>query len=362
VLDVAVRGLTFAHPRSSFALSGVEALFRASTHAALVGPGGCGATTLLRVIAGDLRPQAGQIVIGTRDVTAMRASRRPLLFATSRLEVPARWSVQHALIAAVSQRRIDRTDRQRELALAAEGWRLTELLERRIDTLSATEQTLVLLARIELLRPGILVADRLLERASPAALPRLADDLYRMLRIAGTTVINAPASHLELGYTDAVIVLDGGAVAQSGTAADVYARPRSEAAAAATGRMNAVPMTIDGKSVESPIGSWELAMAPFAGDGLALVRPGDFAVAGRGEDSDFLFSVEEAGFHDGHWQARGLVSGGFVLQVDLPAGADVHKGKLLPLRYDPARFALIPSAPRPRTPIGDPVPSMRETR
>ena len=50
------------------------------------------------------------------------------------------------------------------------------------------------LARIELLRPGVLVADRLLEAANPAALPLLADELYRLLRICGTTVISAPAA------------------------------------------------------------------------------------------------------------------------------------------------------------------------
>ena len=43
------------------------------------------------------------------------------------------------------------------------------------------------------------------------------------------------------------------------------------------------------------------------GSGVALVRPTDFAPAGAGEDSDVIFGVEEAGFADGRWRARGML-------------------------------------------------------
>ena len=85
------------------------------------------------------------------------------------------------------------------------------------------------LARIELLRPGILVADRVLELAA------FADDYYRMLRVLGTTVISAPASVDELGFTDRVVVLDGGRVVQEGAFAPCLRAVRRAASATATG-------------------------------------------------------------------------------------------------------------------------------
>jgi ABC-type Fe3+/spermidine/putrescine transport system ATPase subunit len=185
-----------------------------------------------------------------------------------------------------------------------------------------------------------------------------------MLRVHGTTVVSAPSSREELAMTDSVVVLNEGRVVQSGSAAEIFARPLDEAAAMAAGDADQIPITIRGNAVESAIGSWEVDPPPFQGDGIALVRPGDFAPARPGEDSDVIFGVEEAGFSAGRWIARGMLTGGVTLRVELPPGNQVHKGRLLALRYDPARFTLLP---RERAPLQtmvptNAVPPMSETR
>ncbi|MFP5246740.1 MAG: ATP-binding cassette domain-containing protein [Thermoanaerobaculia bacterium] len=358
MLDVVLRRVAFRHDRG-FALHDVDLTFPRSTHTALVGPPACGASTLLRLIAGSLRPQSGDVIFGQRRVNDVKASARPLLFATTSLDVSQRWSVQHALVAAVRTRTLDREDRHREYALAAEKWELVPLLERRIGTLSTTEIARVQLARIDLLRPAILLADRVL-----AGVTQLADAFYRTLRVHGTTVISAPASREELAFTDSVVVLDAGRVVQQGTAAEVFARPENDAAALATGEVDVIPITIRGTTVESVIGSWEVDPPPFQGSGVALVRPSDFGPAKAGEDSDLIFGVEEAGFANGRWLARGMLSGGVTLRVELPADAAVHKGRLLALRYDPKRFRLLPreTGPLQTTVPTDVVPPLRESR
>ncbi len=363
MLDVALRNLTFRYPEG-FALRDVTLTFPRNTHTAITGPPACGATTLLRLLAGTLRPQSGDVVLGQRRVNDVKAANRPLLFATSAIDVPQRWSVQHALVAAVRTRSLDREDRHQEYALAAEKWALAPLLERRISTLSSTELARLHFARIELLRPAILVADRLLEGVSASARASLADMLFRTLRVHGTTVIFAPSARDELAMTDLVVILHDGRVTQTGTAAEVFARPVDDAAAVAIGDVDAIPIDIRGTTVESVIGSWEVDPPPFQGSGIALVRPADFAPAKPGEDSDVIFGVEEAGFSDGRWIAHGVLSGGVTLRVELPSGANVHKGRLLALRYDPTRFTLIARerAPLQTTVPTDVVPPMSETR
>ncbi len=325
----------------SVVIQDVTLTFARSTHTAIVGPPSCGASTLLRVIAGDER---GTVHIGARDVTSLRRARRPLLFVTSALDAPERWSLRHLLIAAVRTRTLDREDRHHEYELAVEKWQLGALLDRRIDTLSSTERTLANLARIELLKPAILVADRLLEHANPSVVARLADDIARTLRVAGTTVIAAPSSPVELGLCDRVVVLDAGRVVQEGVPSQVFRAPSSEAAAMATGDVNVIPVELRGRGVTSAIGAWELDAPPFEGSGVALARPDDFTIAGRGEDSDLIFGVEEASFRDGRWHLRGFITGGLILHVVVPRETAVHKGKLFALRYDPARFRLLPRA------------------
>jgi putative spermidine/putrescine transport system ATP-binding protein len=311
-----------------------------------------------------LKPRSGEILIGARVVNDLKAARRPLLYATAAIDVPGRWSVQHVLVAAVRTRTLDREDRHRDYGLAAEAWGLERLLERRVDTLSSSERTRVQCARIELLRPGILVADRVLEGVAASSRMTAADAFYRMLRVMGTTVILAPASRDELAFTDRIIVLDAGRVVQSGGAAEVFAEPVNDAAAAATGEFDEIPVSIRGTTVESVIGSWEVADPPFQGSGVALTRPGDFTRAAPGEESDLVFGVEEAGFTNGRWIARGLLSGAISLRIELPAHSEIHKGRLLALRYDPSRFRLLPreTAARQTTVPTDVVPPMRDSR
>ena len=358
MLDVSLRNVTYA------ALRDITVTFPASTHTAITGPPASGASTLLRLIAGHARPASGEIVAGTRVINDIKASRRPLLYVTSDIGVPGRWSVQHALIAAVRARTLDREDRHREYSIAAEQWELVSLLERRIDSLSSTEAARVHFARIELIKPAIVVADRWLERVSASARDATADLVYRTMRILGATVISVPATRAELAYSDRIVVLDNGRVVQTGTAAEVFSRPENDAAAIATGEVDVIPVTIRGNVVESVIGAWEIAEAPFQGSGVALVRPSDFFPAAPGEDSDLIFGVEEAGFADGRWIARGMLSGNITLRVELPRDSTVHKGRLLALRYDPARFRLIPRdlAPLRASVPTDVVPPLKETR
>ena len=95
-----------------------------STHTAIVGPAGCGASTLLRSSPAMLKPQSGEVRIGSRVVNDLKRARRPLLYTTSAIDAPGRWSVRHLLVAAARQRTIDREDRQQEIELAATKWKL----------------------------------------------------------------------------------------------------------------------------------------------------------------------------------------------------------------------------------------------
>ena len=76
-------------------------------------------------------------------------------------------------------------------------------------------------------------------------------------------------------------------------------------------------------------------------EGVALARPEDFFIAEKGQESDLIFGIEEASFRDGRWIATGILTGGLNLRVALPGDAAVHKGRLLPLRFDPSRFTIL---------------------
>jgi len=364
VLDLAVESVAFRHRGADKPLF-TDLSFRvaARSHTALAGVRASGKSTLLRLLAGELAPSAGSILIGTRKVNDLPRKRRPILYVTSELEQPSRWSAGHLLIAAVRQRGLDRQDRFIDLDEAARRWSVDSLLDRSLRHLSTTELARVRCAQIELLRPGILIMERFLAGADPSECSDLSDQLFRFLRTIGTTVVAEIATFHDLGNCDTVLVLDEGTVVLSGSSKHTYDSPSSVAAAQATGEVNLVPVTIKGSEVESSIGGWNEPDPPFQGDGVFLLRPEYLALCGKGEDSDFILAVEEASFHQGVWHLRGYMSAGQSIVATAPASSSVSKGKLLPYRIitHTRHYEKRPHEGLGGVPL-DGVPSMRDSR
>lgn len=247
----------------------------------------------------------------------------------------------HWLLAALRTRSLDREDRLAELELITENWDLHALNERKYRELSTGEQLRLRLAMIEALHPAILLGERILEGASLGELPDLSDRLYRTLRVMGTTVISEIATGGETGYCDRAVVLVNGTVVESGLPQQLHQFPRSPATASALGVSNLIDVTIRQGWAESVIGQWEAPGVPD-GTGTALIRADQFAIAGKGEDSDLIFGIEEANFSEGKWHLQGLITGGIRLHVTLPGDLEIHKGKLLPLRYPQSGIVIFP--------------------
>lgn len=342
MLDLHLGGVTFRDSKSGFAISGLSVDFQRQTHTALVGASGSGKSILLELISGERRPDAGTVQYGARDVTRLRRARRPVLAWHRESRLAERWSVRHLLVAAARQRSLDFEDRVREIDLAVEKWSLATLMDRPIRDLSSTEQLRAHLAQIELLKPAVLVAERLFSRSTATSFRALADEFYRTLRVTGTTVVSEISSSRELDFCDGVVVMDRGAIVQQGTPKELWDRPASPESALAIGEANLVPVVIKGIEVTSPIGWWQLSDPPFQGTGIAVVRPTDFLIPAPGQDSDLIFGVEEAGFSDGMWDLRGILTGGMHLHVRIADAGRIHKGRLIPLRFDSSRVPLFP--------------------
>lgn len=362
MLDVSLREVSWTHGKRP-ALHQVSAAFRRGLHTAVTGVAGAGASTLLQVVAGEIQPKSGDVLIGARVVNGIQRAKRPLLYVTSAIDAPLRWSAAHVLIAAARQRSLDREDRQHEVEFVASKWELEPLVDQALRDLSPGQRLRVHLATIEMLRPAILVADRLFEHASAGEAGMLADAFHRAMRVIGTTLIFAPDSLPEVSAADEVVVLDAGCVVQQGTFRSVYDRPFSEAAARATGDVSVVPLEIRRGVVESVAGSW--SSDAFEGSGLALCRPEHFTIAGAGEESDVILAIEAARFAGGRWLVTGNLSGAVPLTIALDATQTIARGRLLPLRYDPARFTLIQKQlqmPRGSEVPTDVVPSRASSR
>ncbi|HEY0592729.1 MAG TPA: ATP-binding cassette domain-containing protein [Thermoanaerobaculia bacterium] len=362
VLDLTLENVALR--RGALAISGLDATFPRGTHTALIGPSGAGKSTILALLEGSVRPDAGTVRIGARDATKTRPAARPLFHTARTEEIPPRRSVRHVLVAAARTRRgLDYEERMEEIERASKAWDLEPLLDRRARELSSGDALRVRLAQILLLRPAVLLAERLFEGATAGTMDALEDPFWRQLRADGCTIVHEIARPEELGWADNAMLVDAGRIAASGTPRQLEATAPTPALAALFGPTSAIPVVVSGHDVRSPLGTWTVDHAPFEGTGLALAHPWDFTVASAGAESDFLLGIEEARFLGWTWELAGVVTGGTLIRVWVDADVHPTRGRLLPMRFDPSRFRLFPAAGAPRFDAPtDAVPPRAESR
>src|SRR5438128_9399613 len=74
--EVDLRGVSKAY-KDTTAVDDLSLHIKDREFVALLGPSGCGKTTTLRMLAGFIRPDSGQILIDGKDVTNVPPERRP---------------------------------------------------------------------------------------------------------------------------------------------------------------------------------------------------------------------------------------------------------------------------------------------
>jgi iron(III) transport system ATP-binding protein len=135
--------------------------------------------------------------------------------------------------------------------------------ERRPHELSGGQQQRVALARALAPEPAIVLLDEPWSNIDPLLRGAMRDDIARILRTAGVTVVLVTHDQEEaFSIADRIALMDAGRIAQVGTPEDMYYRPVNRRVAEFVGATNFLP-------AESAMGR---ALAG-GGDGDVLVRP-----------------------------------------------------------------------------------------
>ena len=203
------------------ALDGVSVAVPPGALAAILGPNCAGKSTLLRVLAGLHRPDAGRVQLRGEDVTGLpahRLARRGLLL------VPEGRSVFGSLSVADNLRLAGA--RGERFELVAEAFpALVSRMRRVAGTLSGGEQQMLALARATASGADVL----LLDEPSLGLAPRLVEQVFASigsLREQGRTVVLVEQFVTRaLALADVAFVLDKGRVAFSGEPAELDDHP-----------------------------------------------------------------------------------------------------------------------------------------
>ena len=157
---------------------------------ALTGPSGSGKTTLLRCIAGLESISTGSIRLNGQDITNQPAHQRKIgmVFQDNQLfpHLTVGQNVAYSLKIKRTPKKI--TDNKVREVLSLVG--LTHLIDRTVTNLSGGEAKRVAVARALIAEPQVLLLDEPLTGLDVDLHGRLLEDLSKLLRTRGTTVLH----------------------------------------------------------------------------------------------------------------------------------------------------------------------------
>jgi iron(III) transport system ATP-binding protein len=251
VPGVALRGLTLRYGD----LAAVEELsldVAGGELVALLGPSGCGKTTTLRLVAGFLKPEAGEIRVGDRVLSSPAAvvapeRRRMAMIFQSYALWPHMTVAQNVAYGLRFKPDLPRADRDRRVRDMLQTVQLAGYEGRYPGELSGGQQQRVAVARALVVEPEILLLDEPLSNLDALLREEMRFEIRRLHEAFGITTLYVTHDQAEaMVISDRVAVLERGRIAQVGPPAEVFERPRSRFVAEFIGRTNLIEMVATG--------------------------------------------------------------------------------------------------------------------
>ncbi|QBF46815.1 ABC transporter ATP-binding protein [Janibacter limosus] len=331
---VDVRGITVGYGAEPV-LREIDLTVHTGTTTAVLGASGGGKTTLLRVIAGFLQPDAGTVVIGERTVCgdgrAVPPERRGIGYVRQdgglfpHLDVGG--NIAFGLPRAARRRR-DRVAELLELVgLPA------QTATRRPAQLSGGQQQRVALARALALSPAVVLLDEPFSSLDTALRASTREAVAAALaETAATTILVTHDQQEALSFADQVAIMRDGRFSQVGSPREIYESPVDLREASFLGDVVHLTGHCVDDGITCPLGlvtARSDSPAALSGEVDVVVRPEDLTLT----DSPGCphGSVQEISYHGAHALVRVALDDGTAVTVRVVGRRTPEPGEQVPV-------------------------------
>lgn len=230
----------------------------------LLGPSGCGKTTTLRLIAGFITPDAGDIRLDGRSVVALPAHKRDMGIVFQSYALFPHLTVARNIAFGLEMRRMAADVVSAQVREMLRLVRLEAFATRLPRQLSGGQQQRVALARALAIHPRLLLLDEPLSNLDAALRADMAREIRLLQQARELTTIMVTHDQAEaMAMADRLVVMHDGVVQQIGPPEALHLRPANPFVARFIGGSNVMRGRID------------------AGSHLVLENGGPVALVGR---------------------------------------------------------------------------------
>lgn len=192
----------------------------------LLGPSGCGKTTTLRIIAGFLQPDSGNVFFDGEIINSLPANKRNVNTIFQRYALFPHLNVYDNIAFGLKVKKVPKQEIKKRVSEMLKLVNLEGFEKRSISKLSGGQQQRVAIARAVINKPKILLLDEPLAALDLKLRKDMQTELKNIQKQLGITFIFVTHDQEEaLSMSDKVVVMNEGKIQHIGTPKDVYNEP-----------------------------------------------------------------------------------------------------------------------------------------
>jgi len=313
----------------------------------LLGPSGCGKTTTLRMIAGFLEPDAGEIRVSGKVISSPRGvvppERRQMSMIFQSYAVWPHMTVHQNVEYGLKMKSMPSAERDARTAAMLAATKLTPQAQRYPSELSGGQQQRVALARALAPNPDILLLDEPLSNLDANLRGDMRFEIRRLHDEFQNTSIYVTHDQTEaMTMADRIVVMNAGRIEQIGTPEDVYDRPNSKFVARFIGASNVLDaVSVSEREVEVAGKRIAIGLGELAAPGTPMsfcVKTHDLALTASApaDTANTLPGVVRGQAYLGS-QRDYIVDVGQEILIAAPPGFNVPVGTQVHVKFEPDR-------------------------
>lgn len=196
---------------------------------AVLGPSGSGKTTMLRLIAGLEKPDAGTITIDGRAANDVEPQQRDAAMVFQHPALLPHLTAFDNMALGLKLRKFPRKAAEKRVRATAELLGLESLLDRLPRDLSGGERQRVSIGRALIREPRVFLFDEPLTHLDGPLRAQTRAEILKLHRRLGTTMLYVTHDHAEASaLARRIVIMNFGEIQQVGEPATIRARPANE--------------------------------------------------------------------------------------------------------------------------------------